>query len=154
MVFLTKVGDEILGDLVATRHWGFLDKPGTYCGNKKSTAYVAREDRKHYCCGAFYGGRREEVLMLLETAIRNVDRDLKNNVMPKWHDEGYINRYFIDHPPTVFLSPSYCFPLGWNIPFEPKLATLVNKSSELRRIKPYTEHDSKVGISAAPKPRG
>ncbi len=130
MEFVAVVGREILGDLVATRHWGFLDKPGTYCGNKKSTAYVSRKDRKHYCCGAFYGGKRDEILKLLETTVRNVDADLKKNVIPKWHDEGHLNRYFIDHTPTVFLTPSYCFPLGWDLPFEPKLVTLVNKSAE------------------------
>jgi histo-blood group ABO system transferase len=133
MVFVAEVGDEILGDLVATRHWGFLNKPGTYCGNKKSTAYVPREQRKHYCCGAFYGGKRQEVLKLLEANIRNVDKDLKNNIIPKWHDEGHLNRYFIDHEPTVFLSPAYCFPMEWDLSFEPKLITLVNKSAELRR---------------------
>ena len=40
MEFLSVVGEEILGDLVGTRHWGYLDKPGSYSGNKKSTAYV------------------------------------------------------------------------------------------------------------------
>lgn len=134
MEFLADVGEEILGDLVATRHWGFLEKPGTYCGNKKSTAYVTRKDRKHYCCGAFYGGKSSEVMTLLETVIRNVDTDLAKNIIPKWHDESYINRYFIDHTPTVFLSPSYCFPLGWDLPFEPKLVTLVDKPvEELRK---------------------
>ncbi len=134
MEFLSDVGEEILGDLVATRHWGYLEKPGTYCGNKKSTAYVTRKDRKHYCCGAFYGGKVSEVLALLETSIKNVDTDLAKNIIPKWHDESYINRYFIDHTPTVFLTPSYCFPLGWDLPFEPKLVTLVNKpADELRR---------------------
>jgi histo-blood group ABO system transferase len=130
MEFLSVVGEEILGDLVGTRHWGYLDKPGTYSGNKKSTAYVARKDRKHYCCGAFYGGKREQVLKLLEVLVRNVDIDEKNKVIPKWHDESHLNRYFVDHTPTVFLSPSYCFPVGWDLPFEPKLVTLYNKPAE------------------------
>ena len=70
------------------------------------------------------------MLKLLKTLVRNVDIDLKNNVIPKWHDESHLNRYFIDHTPTVFLSPSYCFPLGEDSPFEPKLVTLINKPAE------------------------
>lgn len=132
MIFVAEVGDEILGDLVATRHWGFVEKKGTYCGNKKSAAYVSRKERKTYCCGAFYGGKREEVQKMLTTLVRNVNSDLKKNLIPKWHDESYLNRYFIDHPPMI-LSPSYCFPEGWDLPFAPKLITLVNKSPELRK---------------------
>ncbi len=132
MVFLSEVGDEIIGDLMATRHWGYLDKPGTYCGNKKSRAYVTRSKRANYCCGAFYGGTRENVLAMIETNMRDVDVDLQKNIIPKWHDESYINHYFIDHPPTVLMSPSYCFPQGWDLPFEPKLITIFSKSSELR----------------------
>ncbi len=133
MAFVKDVGEEVLGDLVATRHWGFLNNMGTYCGNKKSTAYVTRKDRKEYCCGAFYGGKREEIIKLFEVNVRNVDIDLKKGVIPKWHDEGHLNRYFIDHRPTVLLTPSYCFPDGWDLPFEPKLVALVNKSENLRK---------------------
>ncbi len=133
MVFVQDVGEEVLGDLVATRHWGFLDKRGSYCGNKKSAAYVARKDRKEYCCGAFYGGKREEMIKLFEVNVQHVDKDLKKGVVPKWHDEGHLNRYFIDHPPTVLLSSSYCFPEGWDLPFEPRLVALVNKSKSLRK---------------------
>ncbi len=134
MEFVAEVGDEILGDLVATRHWAFLNSPGTFCGNKKSMAYVPKSQRKQYCTGSFYGGKREEVLKLFEVNIRLVDVDLKRKFIPKWHGESYLNRYFVDHTPTLFLTPSYCFPPGLQIPHcVPKLITLANQSAELRK---------------------
>lgn len=134
MIFKGDVGPEILSDLVATEHFGFIGKVGTYCGNKKSKAYVTRSERKKYCCGAFYGGTLSEFLKMLEVNIERVDADLKNKVIPKWHDEAYNNRYWIDHPPTLVLSPSYCYPEGWELPYEPRLISLQSKdTTELRK---------------------
>jgi histo-blood group ABO system transferase len=47
-----------------------------------------------------------------------------------------MNRYLIDNPPTLTLSPSYCFAeelIGRSdYPFEPKIVALKKNHNELR----------------------
>ena len=33
--------------------------------------------------------------------------------------ESLINKYFLDNPPAITLSPAYLYPEGWLLPFEP-----------------------------------
>ena len=135
MRFAGDVGDEILGKRVATLHPGFYAKPGqcSYEKNKRSTAYVSKREGKTYYCGGFYGGSREEFLKFISTAIKQIDSDLQWNHIAVWHDESHLNRYFIDHPPTVVLNPSYCYPESWNLPFDKKLLALDKNHSEMRK---------------------
>jgi histo-blood group ABO system transferase len=133
MLFVSEVGDEILGDLVGTRHPGYINKPGTYCRKRRSKAFVRKDEGKIYFCGGFYGGKRDNLLKLFEVNARNVDLDLKQNIVAVWHDESHLNRYFIDHPPSVILSPSYCYPEGWDLPFEKKLVALDKNHEEMRK---------------------
>lgn len=44
--------------------------------------------------------------------------------MAVWHDESHWNRYCIDHKPTTILSPSYCYPESWNLPYKKRLLAL------------------------------
>lgn len=115
MLFVDTVGDEILSDRVATMHPGFLswkkhkqDLP--YETNKISTAYIDPKDGEYYFAGGFYGGTRTEMVKLLETNVKNVYNDFKNNHVAVWHDESHNNRYFIDNKPTKVLTSSYCYP--------------------------------------------
>lgn len=137
-----KVGDEILGDLVATQHPGFWFKSSnefSYERRTQSTAFVPFGEGKMYYAGGFNGGKPEHFLKMSETIVNNVDKDLKNDLIAVWHDESHMNRYLIDHPPTVELNPSYCYPeavrynpIAWNVPFEPKIVALEKNHSEMR----------------------
>lgn len=132
MLFTGEVGDEILGERMATRHPGFYSKPRsayTYDKNPLSKAYIAPNEGTDYYCGGFYGGTKEEFLKIVKTNADNVDADMENGIIALWHDESHWNRYCIDHPPTVVLSPSYCYPAGIYLPFPPKLVAL-NKDHE------------------------
>lgn len=133
MLFVGEVGDEILGDLVGTIHPGYYNQRGTYETRRKSTACVRKREGEYYFAGGFYGGCREEFLNLLSTTSKNIQTDVMHGVIAVWHDESYLNRYFIDHPPTVRLSPAYCYPESWNLPFSKKLLALDKNHSELRR---------------------
>ena len=124
MVFVDYVGDEILSDLVGTLHPGFTWRRGTYDQNKLSKAYISPNEGTHYFAGGFYGGTRDNVIALLQTLTENVQEDLKNNIIARWHDESHINRYFIDHEPTLILNPSYCYPEGWSMSTPPRLMAL------------------------------
>ncbi len=121
MRFVGEIGNEILGDRVATQHSQLLFKRGCYETNPFSTACVNRHEGTRYFAGAFYGGTRGEFLKLVKTAMDNVNIDLARGVIAKINDESHLNRYFIDHPPTVVLSPSYCHFENWRSPYPKKL---------------------------------
>ncbi len=121
MVFVAPVGEEILSDLVATQHPAFLKKRGAYENKKTSSAYVGPQEGVYYFTGRFYGGTKLEFFQLLKTVKNHVDIDLAKNYIARWHDESYLNRYFIDHPPTRILNPSYCYPEDWQLEFPKKM---------------------------------
>lgn len=134
MLFVDDVGDEILGELVATLHPGFVGKRGSYETNRRSLACVRRSEGTYYFAGGFYGGSREAVFKLFETNIRNINKDLEQEIIAVWHDESHWNRYCIDHPPTVILNPSYCYPERWNLPYPKKILALDKNHNEFRAI--------------------
>jgi histo-blood group ABO system transferase len=113
MVFEGYVGNEIIGDLVATIHPGFWDAPLrvlSYERNPISKAYVALTEGQRYYAGGFNGGRSENFLKMSETIYKNIEEDKSKGHIAVWHDESHLNRYLIDNPPSVVLDPSYCFP--------------------------------------------
>lgn len=133
MLFVDYVGDEILSDLVGTQHPGFVGKRGTYETNKKSTAYVKPKEGRTYFAGGFYGGSREEFFKLLHVVTKNIEIDKSRNYTAVWHDESHLNRYFIDHKPTLVLSPSYCYPESWKLSYTKKLLALDKNHDEMRK---------------------
>lgn len=133
MLFVSPVGDEILGERVATLHPGFVGKRGSYETNPLSKACVRRKEGKCYYAGGFYGGSKEAFSHILQTNIRHIDEDLKRGLIAVWHDESHWNRYCIDYPPTVVLSPSYCYPESWNLPYEKKLLALDKDHNTVRQ---------------------
>jgi histo-blood group ABO system transferase len=121
MLFVGAVGTEVLSDLTATQHPGFLDKRGTYETRPESRAYVGPQEGRRYYCGAFVGGRSDEFLSLARRISRAIDLDRSEGLVAVWHDESHLNRQLIDTPPAKVLSPAYCTPEGcdWFTPTEP-----------------------------------
>ena len=140
MGIVAKVGDEVLGDLVATMHpyQSFVPKEQrTYDRNPKSLAYVPLgEEGELYYAGGFNGGSTKRFLEMAEVLADRVTKDLENDVIALWHDESQMNRYLIDNPPTVSLTPSYVFAeeqIGNpDYPYEPKIVALKKDHNELR----------------------
>lgn len=140
MGIVDKVGDEVLSDLVATMHpyQSFYPKQDrTYDRNPKSLAYVpVGEEPDNYYAGGFNGGSTKRFLEMAEVLADRVTNDLENDVIALWHDESQMNRYLIDNPPTLSLTPSYCFAeehMGNpNYPYEPKIIALKKNHNELR----------------------
>ena len=62
----------------------------------------------------------------------NIYQDLKNNIIAIWHDESHLNRFYIDNKPTLILSPSYCYPESWNLPYKKRLLALDKNHKEVR----------------------
>lgn len=136
MLFVGDIGEEIFSDRVAITHPGYYNKPRkafTYETNPLSLACIKANEGDKYFCGGFYGGTKEEFLTMSKINSKKIDKDLRKGIVALWHDESHLNRYFIDHPPTLVLSPSYCFPEGWVLPFEPKLMALNKNHAEMRK---------------------
>ena len=134
MLFVGDCGDEILGKRVATIHPGFFEKPGPHDEtDPRSRAFIPKKRRKNYYAGGFYGGTAKEMILIAEINSKLIDEDLSNGIIPMWHDESYWNRYCVDYPPTVILSPSYCYPESWNLPCSRKLLALDKNHGELRQ---------------------
>ena len=132
MLFVAPVEEKILGRRVATQHPGFVGKRGTYEIRRSSTACVTREEGEYYFAGGFYGAQREDFFKMMDRLTEKVQIDLDNNFIAVWHDESHLNRYFIDHKPTVILSPNYCCPETWQMP-KRKLLALDKNHDAMRK---------------------
>jgi histo-blood group ABO system transferase len=130
LVFVAPVGEEVLSNLVATQHPAFLKKRGDYENKKISAAYVEPHEGRHYFSSSLYGGSRKEFLSLVKGARKQVDADLEKKFISRWHDQSYLNRYLIDHPPTRILNPSYCYPADWELQFPKKLVASGKKKTD------------------------
>jgi len=86
-----------------------------------------------YFAGGFNGGSKNGFLKMAKEIDKNIDIDFNNGVVAIWHDESHMNRYFINNPPTIILSPSYCYGELMNIPFEKKLLSLDKNNVEIRQ---------------------
>ncbi len=134
MLFVGNCGDEILGERVATIHPGFLGKPGPHAEtDPNSQAFIPWKLRKNYFCGGFYGGTKDQMLKIFEINLARIEIDMAAGIMAKWHDESFWNRYCVDYPPTVILSPSYCYPENWNLPCQRKLLALDKDHKEFQK---------------------
>jgi len=98
--------------LVATHHPGFYKKhPNlfTYERNRKSNFYIPFGSGESYVQGCFNGGRSKEFLEMCREIKERIDIDLKNKIVPIWHDESALNWYLLDKYPKI-LHPVYAWP--------------------------------------------
>jgi hypothetical protein len=157
MAFVSRVGDEILGDLVAAQHPMYAIRKGSvppYEDNPKSACYIPRLGRileengqkrfePLYLAGGFQGGRSDVWIKAMKRMKEMIDEDFtKNNYIPKWNDESAWNKYLFERDPlmegVVVLNPSYIYPdslIGqyyrkeWGRNYVPKLVTITKKFS-------------------------
>lgn len=130
MLFIKEVGTEIIPaekktKLLGVLHPGYYNKNKyklPYERNKKSTAYIPyrKNDDYKYFMGGFNGGSVEAFLKLCKVCSENIKMDMKNKIIAKYHDESYINTYF-HNKDILVLDPSYGYPEGANLPFDPKI---------------------------------
>lgn len=127
LLFMQPVNEEILpsansNGLVGTIHPGFHNSSitsYTYERRNTSTAYIPEGEGVHYYAGGLSGGKTNAYLDLCLSIQEWADKDITNQIIPIWHDESLINKYFLINPPAISLPPSYLYPEGWSIPFEP-----------------------------------
>lgn len=108
--FVAPVGEEILGDLVATLHpelYGMPRNAFPYEAEEVSSACVEEDEGDYYYTSEFYGGLVSEVDKLARACSLLILQDHANRVVARGLEESYLNRYLIDHRPTCVLSPEY-----------------------------------------------
>lgn len=108
----TRVGEEILGELVGVLHPGFHEKPrSNYSYEKRltSAAGVSAEEGVAYYTSSFQGGSVASYGQALEQLCAQHSQDEDQGLRAVWGEESHWNRYLIDHPPTLVLSPAYAW---------------------------------------------
>lgn len=143
------IQEDILPDqqnpLVAVRHPGFympspFSKPyGSPEESPLSTAYIPLEQRvSNYVAGGFNGGITHHFLEMAEEIKKNIDIDDTNEVIASWHDESHLNRYYTTHfNKFKILMPEYCYPEGFEIPFEKRIVALSKDHTFYRLSEKY-----------------
>lgn len=143
-MFVDFVSNEILGNLVGVRHCGYYNKYGPYEHNPSSCLFVPEnypKRYKYYFGGGFSGGRRHSYLELAKWCSEKIEQDVSRGIIPVWHDETALNRYFLEIEPDIVLSPSYHYPQSniegykrqWSPDrFEPKILLLDKNHHEVR----------------------
>ncbi len=142
-LFVDTVSKEILGDLVGTEHCGYINLQGPLETNPASNFYIEKNTSETiYYGGGFSGGRRTSYLELARWCYEKIEDDLSKGIMPVWHDETAINKYFYDHKPNIVLTPSYHYPQNsierfkkiWHPQdFKPKILLLDKNHAEMRK---------------------
>lgn len=93
--------------ITAVLHPGF---PDAFDRNPASTAYIPHGHNHPYYQGCLVGGSTMEFLNMCSHLSAQISIDKAMGVMARWHDESHLNRYLLDHPPAVVLSPNYAYP--------------------------------------------
>lgn len=118
--FLPKEGE----NLFFVEHPGYYKEKAKYAPfdrNKKSLAYVPYNCGNSYVIGAMFGGKTPAFLEMSKCLRYRINEDLKKGVIARWHDESHINRYIISRNDYRLLSPSYCYPVGFDLPLTAKI---------------------------------
>jgi hypothetical protein len=98
--------------------------------NPKSTAYISPENKGIYHQGCFWGGSSIEICKMIDKLNNNIEIDLSNNIIAKWHDESHLNHYLFNNKNKVFtISSSFCYPENWNLQI-PKI--IIHKDKNMK----------------------
>lgn len=60
--------------------------------NDKSQAFIENKQTL-FASGGFFGGPSYLVKQMCEEVCSMMRKDLRKNIIPKWHDQGYLNRW-------------------------------------------------------------
>jgi hypothetical protein len=81
---------------------------GSWEKSNSSLAFVPRNGRKVYVCGAIWLGKSESIIDLCRLLSERINKDLSNNIIAKFHDESHLN-WFAANNVVKLLTPKYCF---------------------------------------------
>lgn len=105
-----------------------------YDRNSNSQAYIPYNAGKSYYQNCFQGGDAKLFLEMCDILQKKIEHDLRNNYIALWHDESYMNKYMLENPPQLELSPIYAQPEGWNSFGKTKILHKFKNNIEIRSI--------------------
>lgn len=133
------ITDEILSPATVVQHCGFVNGGGSWETNRKSTCYVTEYEKTKYFGGGFWGFDRSNFKTVSNRAVVMIDEDLRNEILPVWHDESVLNKIMTFIKPNIILSPSYHWPENnpriwnsWPEKYECKILLLDKNHKEIR----------------------
>lgn len=132
-------------EIVVVQHPGTISTPMyllPFERNSKSTAYVPYKSGKCYVAGGINGGTAKAFLEMVAILRQRTQEDLNQNIIAIWHDESQINRYVSELKHYKLLCPAFCYPEGWNIPYEP--AILIREKSKYFSVEAVKKNRMKI----------
>lgn len=87
---------------------------------QESAAFVSKNQARYYFSGALNGGKCKAYLELIDSCEKIVDTDLRNGLMPLWHDESVLNRFLVDKEVKVMYR-DMGKPANWKNPQDAKI---------------------------------
>ena len=84
-----------------------------YDRNPNSSAYIPLGSGKYYFQGGFYGGCTTEFLNMSRHIKELTEIDISRKIVPRFHDESYLNRYLLNHNPRI-IGTLYAVAEQWN----------------------------------------
>lgn len=121
-------------DLLVVQHPGYYNKNIfrlPYERNKKSKACIPWGKGNVYVYGAINGGQSRAFLNMVDFLEKNIQEDLDNGIIAKWHDESQLNYYVWKNKNYRLLTPMYAYPEEMKLPFEEKIRIL-DKSRKIK----------------------
>ena len=112
-------------NLLLVQQPGFWNKKPmfySYDRNPRCTAYIPYNCGRDYVSGGLNGGTSAAFLAMCKELDRRTEQDIRNGVVPLWHDESQLNRYAAERSDYRLLTPAYWYPEGWDMPFEEKIS--------------------------------
>ena len=101
---------------------------GAWETNPKSMAYVKRKYRNVYVCGGIWLGTKTAFIQLIEKLANQVEQDLNNSLIAKWHDESHLNAWSSMNQHHL-ASPDLCHDSSYpNLKYMNPIITAVDKN--------------------------
>ena len=151
--------EEFLPDVQKGQTMSYCQHPGyygkkakynyPYDRNKKSNAYIPYNCGEHYIIGAMFAGKADAFLRMSHILNDRIEDDLKHNVIARWHDESQLNRYIVGKTDYKLLSPSYCYPVGFDLPVERKISGVSKQAKfDVQTFKGTNENSTGLSLLA------
>lgn len=81
---------------------------GAWETRRNSTAFVPRSRRKSYAQAAIFFGPASKIRALSSTCWAWTETDLQRGIIPRWHDESYLNRWMAENY-HILAGPEFCY---------------------------------------------
>ena len=133
------IGNEVLHNKdekisVVSHPYNLLDPNyNSFETNTQSTAFIENWKNYEYIHASFFGGYKDNFLSMCDDIKKLIDVDLKRNIIGKWYDESYLNKYVIDNKCKI-LDCGYSHPDFWagDLPVKKKIIHLIKDWESIR----------------------